>query len=235
MEKYFLTILLGAFVLTGCIDDKEEHKEVPKESLTNEQAQANNNEVLTSKTEEVAPTPLNLTKEQKEEYYQQYVSIIDNINAENPENSVIELEPITAFLDEYWIEVEDFEKLAKERAEMSSTVLRNSERYNPGLVPKRVKFHIGSKEVNIIFKGSFNTQLNSNTSMGRQLFSEFYSISSEAENADGSWTQLGYEDYLMHGGVTYVIEVGGKYSQSGIISTHIISLSFNCDKNGGIS
>ncbi|MGE7843067.1 hypothetical protein ACQKNX_20040 [Lysinibacillus sp. NPDC093712] len=138
-------------------------------------------------------------------------------------------------VDDNWIELGDFKKLTIERANMSIVILENSERYNPMIVPKTVNFHIGSKEANIYFKGSFDTQLNSNTPEGRQLFSVFNSITSEAADADGSWTQVGYEASLIDGGVTYVIDVSGKYTQSGIISTQIITLTFHCNIYGGIS
>lgn len=101
-------------------------------------------------------------------------------------NLTLVKEAITDFLDEYWIEIEDFEKLAKERAHASIVVVENNERYNPISVPKTVTLKIGSKEANIIFKGSFDTLLNENTSKGRQLFSVFYGISSEGAYANGS-------------------------------------------------
>ena len=145
------------------------------------------------------------------------------------------MEPITAFLDDDWIEVEDFEKLAKERANATIVVLENTERYNPMAVPKTVKLQIGSKEANIIFKGSFNTQLNENTPKGRQLFSVFNGITSEASDTNGSWIQLGYTDLKTNDGIIYPISVGGKYSQSGIISSHNIEMEFHCNENGGIS
>lgn len=232
LKKYFyISILLGTMALSGCTKDEADYTEASSESLDIEQSRAIN----TTKTEESAPIPLNLTQEQKEEYYQKYVAIIEKVNAENNEDFELELEPITEFVDEYWIEVADFEKLAKERADTTIVFSENSERYNPMSVPKTVKLQIGSKEANIIFNGSFDTQLNSNTPEGRQLFSVFNSISSEAENADGSWTQLGYDDLLVEDGTVYNIFVGGKYTQRGIISAHAFALKFNCDKNGGIS
>ncbi len=77
--------------------------------------------------------------------------------------------------------------------------------------------------------------MNENTSNGRQLFSVFNGISSEAVDANGSWTQLGYEESLIEGKTVYKIAVGGNYSQSGIISSHIIEMEFHCDIYGGIS
>jgi len=236
LKKYLYTsILLGAVALSGCTDDEDSSKVVTEESLNTEKSIEINNNVNTTKTEEVAPIPLNLTQEQKEEYYQKYGVIIEKVNAENEEGFTLELEPITAFLDDDWIEVEDFEKLAKERANATIVVLENTERYNPLSVPKTVKLQIGSKEANIIFKGSFTTQLNENTPKGRQLFSVFNGITSEAADTNGSWLQLGYDESLIGGDTVYKIAVGGKYSQSGIISSHIIEMEFHCNENGGIS
>ena len=117
LKKYFyISVLLGTIVLSGCTDDEADNKEVTAESLTTEQSSAISNEVNTTKTVEVEPIPLNLTQEQKEEYYQKYVGVIEKVNAENNKDLELglELEPITDFLDEYWIGVKDFEKLAKE-------------------------------------------------------------------------------------------------------------------------
>jgi PBP1b-binding outer membrane lipoprotein LpoB len=236
LKKYFyVSILLGAFALSGCTDDEVDTKEVTEESSLAEQSKANNNEVNTTKTKEAAPIPLNLTQEQKEEYYQKYVAIIEKVNAISEEDFTLELEPITALINEHWIKVEEFEKLAKERANASIIVLENNERYNPMSVPKTVKLQIGSKEANIIFEGSFDTQLNENTSKGRQLFSVFNGISSEVLDTSGSWIQLGYDESLSDGDTVYKIVVGGKYSQSGIISSHNIEMEFHCNENGGIS
>lgn len=233
LKRYFyISILLGTLALSGCINDETDNTEATAESLATERSRTINNEANTTKTEEVEPIPLNLTQEQKEEYYQKYVAIIERVNAENNEDFELELEPITDFLDEYWIEIENFEKLAKERANASIVVVENNERYNPMSVPKTVTLKIGSKEANIIFKGSFDTQLNENTSKGRQLFSVFNGISADV---NASWTQLGYEESLIDGNTVYKIAVGGKYSQSGIISSHIIEMEFHCDIYGGIS
>ncbi|MER2109203.1 MAG: hypothetical protein ABS949_19945 [Solibacillus sp.] len=233
-KSLYTSILLGAFALSGCTNNEADIKETTAESSPTEQSTAINNEANTTKTEEVDPIPLKLTQEQKEKYYQKYVAVIESINAESDEDLDLELEPITAFLDEYWIEIEDFEKRAKERAQASMIVLENNQRYHPMSVPKTTKLQMGSKEVVITFTGSFNTQLNSDIPGGRQEFSVFDGISSKVADADGSWTQLGYNDTLIDDRSTYVIDVAGKYSQSGIISTHTISLKFNCNKNGGI-
>lgn len=77
LKKYFyITILLGAFALSGCTDDK----------------------VDTTKTEEEAPILLNLTQEQKEDYYIQYLQTHEKIIAEYP-SANMELKPLDKFRD----------------------------------------------------------------------------------------------------------------------------------------
>lgn len=69
LKRYFyLTILLGALALSGCINDKADNTEASTESLTTEQSIAINNEENITKTEEAVPISLYLTQEQKEEY-----------------------------------------------------------------------------------------------------------------------------------------------------------------------
>ncbi len=65
LKKYFyISILLGVFALLGCTDDK----------------------VDTTKTEEEAPILLNLTQEQKENYYNQYLEILEDISSKLERN-----------------------------------------------------------------------------------------------------------------------------------------------------
>lgn len=213
LKKYlYISILFGAFALSGCTDDEVDSKEI---------------------TEEVSPTLLNLTQEQKEDYYQKYVAVIEDINEEH--NADLKLEPITTFFDDDWVEVDTFKKRAKERIDVSIAVSKNKERYHPASVPKTVTLKMGSKKENIVFEGSFDTQLNENTPKGRQLFSLFNGITSEAEDSNVNWNQYGNVALLKDDGATYLIEVSGNYSQYGIISTHTIPLEFDCNKNGGIS
>ena len=134
----------------------------------------------------------------------------------------MEVVPIDEFNPEDWVEPEKFRQLAIDRANAKIIVLENTDNYSPDLAPKTAKLQIGSNVTTIIFNGSFETQLNSNTPDGRQLFSKFNSISSEVEGNDGSWIQTGYDSLLTDDGISYVITVGGKYLQSGVISSHNI-------------
>lgn len=236
LKSYFyISILLGTLALSGCVNAETENTEAKAKSLVHGSSRIIINDAKTTKKEEKEITSLNLTQEQKEKYYQKYVAIVERVNAEHNDDFELELEPITDFLDEYWLENEDFEKIAKQRANASIVVVENNERYNPMIVPKTVILKIGLKEENIIFKGSFDTQLNENTPKGRQLFSVFNGITSKAADVNGNWTQLAYNDFLIDGNTVYKIAVAGKYSQKGIISSHIIEMEFDCDIYGGIS
>lgn len=113
----YTSILIGAIALSGCANEEADSKEAAVESST-KKSEANIRNI-----EEATAIPLNLTQEQKEQYYQKYVAVIENINAVN--DTELQLNPITAFLDEHWIEVKDFEKLAQERADASIVVLGN--------------------------------------------------------------------------------------------------------------
>ena len=62
------------------------------------------------------------------------------------------------------------------------------------------------------FEGSFDTQLSVNTSKGRQLF-QYLTYFFRSWDANGSWTQPGYDESVVDGATVYNIAVGGKYSK----------------------
>lgn len=236
LKKYlYAGILLGTVVLAGCNVNEETEGQV-KEEIKKDLIDGQTVEVEavsdTAKGEEMSATSLDLTQEQKESYYKEYVTVIEKVNSEYDAN--LEIEPIGEFHDEYWIEVKDFEKIAKDRANAKIIVSKNTDVYSPVLVPKNAEFQIGSSVRTISFSGSFETQLNSNTPDGRQLFSGMNSISSQVEG-DGVWEQTGYDYSIMNGSRSYKVTVGGKYSDSGISSSHLIDVEFYCNENGGIS
>jgi PBP1b-binding outer membrane lipoprotein LpoB len=93
LKKYFyVSILLGAFALSGCSDEKAGNKEFTEKSLATEQS--------------TAPILLNLTQEQKENYYNQYLEVLEEISVEYP-SANMELTPLDEYLDEHWIEPEE--------------------------------------------------------------------------------------------------------------------------------
>ena len=75
LKKYlYAGVLVGAIVLAGCSISKEPEDQVQeKEDVSNGQAIEDNNLPETNKEEVVSEVPLELTKEQKEDYYKQYI------------------------------------------------------------------------------------------------------------------------------------------------------------------
>lgn len=120
LKKYLYTgILLGTIVLAGC-SANEESKEQVMEGITNGQAKEFETLPDNDKEEVVSVTPLELTQEQKEDYYKQYIEIVKEINAEE---GIIHLEvvPINEFKPEDWVEPEKFKQSAVERAHWEFT------------------------------------------------------------------------------------------------------------------
>lgn len=231
MKKYlYISILLGSIVLLGCTTEAVGKKEITEDSMTTVKTKVIENKVSPLNKEEKTSIPLNLTEEQKEEYYKKYLEIINRVNEES--SNQLELEPISSFADENWVEIEEFEKRAKERANASIVVKGNSEIHNPILVSKTAFIITGPEKVKLIFEGSFETQLNK--AKGRQLFSKVNSIESNVDDGEGSWIQTGYDQTLIDGERVYKIAVGGNYSHDGITSSHTIELEFFCDETGGV-
>ena len=110
LKKYIYTgILLGTIMLAGCSanEETEEQVQVKEENLEN----VTNGQAV----EVVSMTPLDLTQEQKEDYYKQYVEIVKEINAEEGKNH-LEVGPIDKFKPEDWVEPEIFRQIAEDRA-----------------------------------------------------------------------------------------------------------------------
>ena len=62
----------------------------------------------------MAPVPLVLTLAQKEQYYKEYSTIVNQLNEEY--GTGFKLDPITTFSADYWLELNDFEDMLKEES-----------------------------------------------------------------------------------------------------------------------
>ncbi|MED4452097.1 hypothetical protein [Metabacillus fastidiosus] len=229
MKKYLQAgILLGTVMLAGC-NVNEEKVAIPTTKQTVEDEPLAD----TDKSEVKPKASLKLTEEQKEDYYKEYVILKDNIVAKY-EGFGVDVVPMNEFLPEDWVEPEEFEKRLIDRANIKIIVSKSNDISSPELVTKTVNFHIGSSVRTISISGSFKTQY-SPSDGGMQFFSRINSISSQAESEGGVWEQKGYDYRLINDDRTYIITIGGKYSQSGISSSHHVEVEFDCTKNGGVN
>lgn len=106
MKKYiYVGILIGAIALAGCSLNEESAKVT--EDISNRQTV----EVVAlsdADIEKVVPvTPLELTQEQKEDHHMQYYEIVEDLKAEY-QFSDMALVPLDEFLEEDWVEPEEF-------------------------------------------------------------------------------------------------------------------------------
>ncbi|MFT9849908.1 putative periplasmic lipoprotein [Aneurinibacillus sp. REN35] len=129
MKKYmYAGILLGAMVLAGCSANYKSEEQIQvtekvtqdvTQDVTNRQEPEVRDSPNTDKEGVLRVTPLELTQEQKEDYYKQYVEIVEKVNSDYDKD--LELIPLEEFKPEEWVTPEDFEQIATDRATIEFT------------------------------------------------------------------------------------------------------------------
>lgn len=177
---------------------------------------------------------LELTQQQKEDYYKQYVELAAEVDATYP-GANITVNSMDEFKEEDWKSPEEFKQYLITRATLTITFNDND---NGGIAPRSVATKTKKASLNgvardISVTGSFNTQLNS--SSGAQQFAGIRSITSKLASGSGTWSQTGYDYSLIDGGRTYSMDIGGKLNLAGVTTSHRAHVEFHCNSNGSIS
>ncbi|WP_454192934.1 hypothetical protein [Paenibacillus sp. Marseille-Q7038] len=164
-----------------------------------------------------------LTQMQKEEYYKQYAEIIDVVT--NGSIYGLEIAPIEEFMPEDWVDPNEFEKIAIERA--NTRVIFNNQKSISG--PDSTVRTIKSANMNyngttITFTASIDSNAQIITNDQRKLLS-----SAQIYSSSGSWSQTGNDISLMDGGCTPKITIGGKFTFNGIVSHHNFPMSVSAE------
>ncbi|KAB8136233.1 hypothetical protein F9U64_10375 [Gracilibacillus oryzae] len=184
----------------------------------------------------VSGSILELTPHHKESYYEQYSSIVEEVNSEYPDAN-LELLPLDKFKEHEWVSPKEFKEIVKDIANLEFVVGENKKSENgfsvlsSTTIAKSKTTTITGTQVTISITGSFDTTLNS--SQGRQMFSGINSITSRANK--GTWRQTGYTPDLIDGGRTYSIDVGGKFTYNGVSVSRNINIEFFCSPTGKVS
>ena len=193
--------------------------------------------------ETASAVTLDLTQEQKEEYYKQYVEIVDKA-MEKKTGINIELSPMEDFPLEAWVKPKEFEAriqdmveqhLAREREmlnALSSTTKEAVTNLN-GETSKTTYIYVPDSTWQIEVTGKFETQYNPYN--GRQLFANADNISSKVISSFATWEQTSYEVSLIDGGRTYSIRIEGVLSVSGASFEKAFTIEFHCNEVGKIS
>lgn len=243
-KTLYIGALLATIVLAGC-NANEETETQPTDSkvLTDEQT----NEIMhLSHTDQVAvekSMPLQLTLEQKEEYYQQYKETVEEAN--NTKIGIgLGVPPMADFKPEDWVEPKEYEKkiqehidsfLKEERETLSSLPSTTTKAVadSNGRMIKKITLYISDILFSVEVTGDFETQYNE--SLKGQVFAEVNNISSHiASSSHGKWEQTYSDASLIDNGRTYSIRMEGIYHLNGLSTEKAFTIEFDCDSFGNI-
>lgn len=229
-------------MLAGCSANEETGTQTKSdEVLANEQTKESVprpiNDVVETKS------PLQLTKEQKEEYHKQYKEIVNRAN-ETKIGIGLGVPSISEFKPEDWVEPKDYEQriqeiidsfLANEREALRSLSSPTTEAVmgSNGEIKKTAHLYIENKIFSVEVSGEFETQLKK--SRKGQVFSKVNQITSHiASSSNGEWKQTFSEASLIDNGRTYSLLIEGVYTFNRIATEKAFTIEFSCDEFGNI-
>ncbi|MGG2104570.1 hypothetical protein [Lysinibacillus pakistanensis] len=207
-----------------------------------DEGQQQNIEPSAQSVEEPPKEPLSLTDEEKRQYYEQYLEIIERAMQKKTGLS-FGVVPIEEYKDEYWITPQQFENdveswleehLATEREKIDNMlitpepVITNTD----GSTTKTTYIYFPDILKTIEVTGHFETQYNE--VYDRQLFIKADNISTKLAYPRGTWEQTSYRVSLIDGGRTYSIRIEGNFDYNGLHFEKAFTIDFNCDVNGKI-
>lgn len=184
-------------------------------------------------TVDKASASTELTKGQKELYYEEYVHIIKETNLKYPDAD-IGIVPLEDFTEKEWVKPEEFKKIVEDMAVLKFTPVEKTSSLIQPLsstsATKSVATTINNVSLKITVKGSFTTQL----SNGIQKFGSITSLTSSSSK--GTWKQTGYTPYLIDDGRTYEIDVTGTFTYNGATKKgNGVTVEFHCSSTGVVS
>ena len=184
-----------------------------------------------------------LTEEQKEQYYAQYVEILDEVESKKF-GIGMEVAPMDTFEESDWIEPQAFERRIQEGVE--SFLEREREKLanvswdlkpavmNPdGTTTKARYLYFSDIVKKIEVTAMFDTRYDA--AKERQLFSGVADISAEMIDVQATWEQTFVEATLLDGGRTYSIYMEGVFYLNGSEIKKAFTIEFYCDEFGKIT
>ncbi|AMQ06716.1 hypothetical protein [Sporosarcina psychrophila] len=183
-----------------------------------------------------------ITEEQKQQYYQQYVEIVEKA-MEKKTGLSIGVAPIEEFKESDWVEPAEFEKriqygeevfLATEREKLAavSNDLKPAVTHPNGETTKAKYLYFPDILEEIEVTAIFDTQLDEDKS--RQLFSNVSAISTKIVSSSGKWEQTFQKATLLDGGRTYRIYIEGIFDLNNLTFEKAFTIEFQCDEFGNI-
>ncbi|GED17962.1 hypothetical protein [Aneurinibacillus migulanus] len=187
-------------------------------------------------------TTNSLTEQEKQQYYKQYVEIVEEV-MQKKIGIHIEVLPMEQFQPEDWVEPKEYEARIQNMVDRYLTVERETlnalssttnkvVRNLNGETTKTTYIYIPDIIREIEVTGKFETQYNAYHD--RQVFGKLENISTQAASSVGTWEQTSYEASLIDGGRTYSIRIEGIYSLNGLSNEKAFTIEFHCNEVGKI-
>lgn len=214
-------------------------KELSTPTMNTGQApSAAENEMTFDRNEVLAP----VTDEQKQQYYQQYIEIVEKA-MEKKTGLGIEVGPLEDFKETDWVEPAEFEKmiqsivdsfLAKERETLAavSSNLKPAVTHPNGETTKATYLYFSDIVRGIEITAIFNTQYHAD--QNRQLFTSVDAISTKLTPGNGTWEQTFQKATLLDDGKTFSIYIEGLFHLNNITYEKAFTIEFHCDEFGNI-
>lgn len=224
LMSLFCMIIVGVLVLSS--------KQSPEKEIALNQMNSNNLDDLT----------IPLREEQKQEYYEQYITIVEEAMAQKTGLS-LNVPPIEEFKESDWVAPEEYEEMVQktikgflrtEREKMNAVssniepavtidgeTIKSTYLYFPDIL----------REVEVT--ANFDTQYS--TEHDRQVFATVENVATQLANSPGQWKQTSYQTYLVDGGQKYKIRIDGIFTLNNLSFEKSFTIDFNCDEFGSIS
>lgn len=170
-----------------------------------------------------------ITDGQKEEYYQEYETIVKEIAAES--GTTVRLLPMNEFTE--WKTPEDFRKTVEDMVYGQFIITDGLQTKSTGSKTKNATISVNDGNYTIAVTASFTTQYSS--VYDRQMFATCDSVSSKKVGNMGSWEQWSWEAAKTDAGRTYKVVVSGDFTVAGIVATRTAAIYYYCNSAGAIS
>ncbi|WP_431028960.1 hypothetical protein [Lysinibacillus sp. LZ02] len=235
--KPVMVSILALMLIVILLQSVEQSASNSESSITDEQLIENTSNELT-----MNHSILSLTDEQKQQYHEQYVKIVEQV-MEKKVGISIAVSPIDDFKEEYWVEPKEFEKriqsmvdehLATEREKIRamSPTPEQAVMNEDGSATKLTYIYFSDILEEIEVTGHFETQYSAYHD--RQLFIAADDISTQLANSSGTWEQTSYQASLIDGGRTYRIRIEGIFDLNNLTYEKAFTIEFRCDEFGRV-
>ena len=198
---------------------------------------------IVEKIEDSAELQTLLTEEQKQQYYAQYVEIVDNV-MDKKLGMGIGVVPIDEFEESDWVEPQEFERriqagvesfLKREQEKLAavSSELKPAVMNVDGTTTKVQYLYFPDILKKIEVTATFDTRYD--TAKNRRVFSGVNHISAEMLDAYATWESTFVEATLLDGDRTYSVYMEGIFYYNGMEIEKVFTIEFYCDEFGKIS